>query len=217
MVPKAEWSAVLDKVLKSRRSVRFFKPDIPSRKLIKEVISAGLLAPYAAQALGDEKDFRRFVVIPRDSRTMSLVAERIRSRVRTMYEELKREMADKPLLQTKAGPFADKLGTLSREGVIGVGTAPYYIVVAERKGIPPVEQQSLAHCLQNMWLKATSLGLGFHLVSATAQMSGDDDFCDMLGLPCDEFELNGCAVGYPIKAPPPASRPRVDKVTTWML
>ncbi|MGD0953085.1 MAG: hypothetical protein ABR985_11955 [Methanotrichaceae archaeon] len=35
------------------------------------------------------------------------------------------------------------------------------MVVAERKSFPPVEQQSLAHCLQNMWLKATALGLGF--------------------------------------------------------
>jgi len=50
---------------------------------------------------------------------------------------------------------------------------PYYIVVAERSGIPPAEQQSLAHCLENMWLKATALGLGFQLVSVTAQMGRD--------------------------------------------
>lgn len=57
-----------------------------------------------------------------------------------------------------------KIGT-----VPGVGPAPEFIVVAEKKGFPEVEQQSLAHCLENMWLKANALDLGFQLVSSTAK------------------------------------------------
>ena len=68
----------------------------------------------------------------------------------------------------KGSEIAKRLEAISKDGVPGVGTARYFIVVVERKGFPPVEQQSLAHCLQNMSLKANALDLGFYLVSATA-------------------------------------------------
>ncbi len=64
--------------------------------------------------------------------------------------------------------------------VPGVGTAPYFIIIAEKKGFLRVEQQSLAHCLENMWLKATALDLGFQLVFATAQLPENPSFCAML-------------------------------------
>ena len=133
-----------------------------------------------------------------------------------MSEQLSLKMQGDPALQSKAQRFAKRLEVISREGVPGVGTAPYFIVVAERKGFPPVEQQSLAHCLQNMWLKATALDLGFHLVSATAEMAKDKEFCDLLGIPFREFEINGCAVGYPSKQLPPAQRQDVEEVTRWI-
>ena len=51
--------------------------------------------------------------------------------------------------------------------------------------------------MENMWLKATALGLGFQLVSVTSQMSPDPEFCGVLGIPAGEWELMGCAIGYP--------------------
>ncbi len=47
------------------------------------------------------------------------------------------------------------------KGIPGVSTAPYFIIIAELRGIPPAEQESLAHVLENMWLKTTALNLGF--------------------------------------------------------
>ncbi|MGZ4847209.1 MAG: nitroreductase family protein [Halobacteriota archaeon] len=82
--------------------------------------------------------------------------------------------------------------------------------------MPPVEQQSLAHCLQNMWLKATAPGLGFQLVSVTAQMGQDKEFCSMLGVPDGEFGTNGCAIGYPVKRLQPVERSNARDVTTWI-
>ncbi len=125
-------------------------------------------------------------------------------------------MATNPYLQKKAAGFSQRLEQFAKRGVLGIGTAPYYVVVAERKGIPPVEQQSLAHCLQNMWLKATALGLGFHLVSFTAQMAEDGDLCGILDIRPGEFELNGCAMGYPKSVPPKPSRPAVNDATRWI-
>ena len=54
-------NAILDRILESRRSVRSFAPDIPPKEDIMKIIRAGLLAPYAAQAVAGQ-DFRRFFV-----------------------------------------------------------------------------------------------------------------------------------------------------------
>jgi nitroreductase len=79
-----------------------------------------------------------------------------------------------------------------------------------------VEQRSLAHCMQNMWLKSTALGLGFQLLSITAQMAEDKKFCDMLSICPGDFALDGCLIGYPGAIPPLAKRPQVDRVTKWI-
>ena len=212
---KDECIRFLDEVIESRRSIRSFKDDIPPTDAIKAIIRAGLFAPYAGAAV-DQRDSRRFVVLRKGSQAMTSAGEMMQRHIKAMSEQLSLKMQGDPALQSKAQKFAKRLEVISREGVPGVGNAPYFIVVAERKGFPPVEQQSLAHCLQNMWLKATALGLGFHLVSATAEMAKDNDFCNLLGIPLGEFEINGCAVGYPSKKQPPAQRQDVEEVTSWM-
>ena len=137
--------------------------------------------------------------------------------VQTMSADLEKGMQKDPSLRAKAAGFVRRLSMIRDGGVIpGIGTAPYYIVVAERKGFPPVELQSLAHCLENMWLKATALGLGFQIVSVTSQMSSDVAFCKILGMPAGDWELMGCAVGYPADELSPSIRPPVEDVTVWL-
>ncbi|MCX6583261.1 MAG: nitroreductase family protein [Candidatus Aminicenantes bacterium] len=81
-----------------------------------------------------------------------------------------------------------------------------------------VAAQSLSFCLQNMWLKATSLGIGFQLVSAAMQMDSDPDFCKLLSIPCGEYALDGCALGYPADTcqPPSVEYPTADKSVSWL-
>ena len=205
-----------DSILESRRSIRSFAPEIPSKDTIIQIIRAGLFAPYAGQAVAGEVYFRRFVVFKKDSQQIAKVNEIAKRQVKSMAEQLSRELPANLSLKNQGQEFVKRLERFAEEGVPGIGTAPYYIVVAERRGIPPVEQQSLAHCLQNMWLKATALGLGFQLVSATSQIAQDREFCSLLGIPYGEFGMNGCAVGYPKEGLPPASRPGVDEVTKWI-
>ncbi|MDD1752352.1 MAG: nitroreductase family protein [Methanotrichaceae archaeon] len=181
---------------------------------MKSILRAGILAPYASMAA--YKDFRRFVVVSRDSPLTPKIAELVRKRAAAVYQKLNDEMQRNAELKEKAQRFARRLEVVSREGIPAIGTAPYYIVVAERRGYPPVAQQSLAHCLQNMWLKTTSMGLGFQLISITAELAHDREFCDLLGIPFGEFELNGCALGYPAVEPTSASRPELDEVTRWV-
>ena len=155
--------------------------------------------------------------MPRGSKSMAAAAPLVMQEVTTMARELEKEMQESPALRAKAVMFVQRLAMIERAGnVPGIGTAPYYIVVAERKGFPPVELQSLAHCLENMWLKATALGLGFQIVSITSRMSSHPGFCSILGIPAGEWELMGCAVGYPTDELSPSIRPPVEDVTRWL-
>jgi hypothetical protein len=134
-----------------------------------------------------------------------------------MSEELEHAMKNDASLRAKAAGFVRRLALFRDKGyVAGIGTAPYYIIVAERRGFPPVELQSLAHCLENMWLKATALGLGFQIVSVTSQMSSNPAFCAIIGIPPGEWELMGCAVGYAADELSPSIRPPVEAVTAWL-
>jgi nitroreductase len=208
----------LDQILAERRSYRKFTPVFPPEDDIRRILHAGLLAPFAAAAVGNSRDyFRRFFVLRMGSASMKAAAPLVMEQVRIMAEDLEHEMETNPVVRKKASAFVQRLAMIEKAGTVpGIGTAPYYIVVAERKGFPPVELQSLAHCLENMWLKATALGLGFQLVSVTSQMSSHPGFCQILGIPAGEWELMGCAVGYPTDELSPSIRPPVEDVTTWL-
>jgi nitroreductase len=208
----------LDRILAERRSYRMFKPEFPPEDAIRRIIHAGLLAPFAAAAVGNSSEyFRRFFVMKLGSKSMNAAAPLVFEQVREMAARLKKEMEKDPEIRKLAGSFAQRLDAIQKMSrVPGIGTAPYYIVIAERKGYPPVELQSLAHCMENMWLKATALGLGFQLVSVTSEMSKNPEFCRILGINAGEWELMGCAIGYPKEELSPSIRPPVDDVTTWL-
>jgi nitroreductase len=208
----------LDQILAERRSHRAFRQEFPPEDEIRRILHAGLLAPFAAAAVGNSKDyFRRFFVMRRGSPSLNAVIPLVGDQVLRMAQGLEKDMEKNPGLRAKAGMFAQRLSMIRKSGIVpGVGTAPYYIVAAERKGFPPVELQSLAHCMENMWLKATALGLGFQLVSVTSQMSTDPAFCAILGIPPGSWELMGCAIGYSEDELSPSIRPPVDDVTRWL-
>ena len=207
-----ECNRQLDRVIESRRSVRSFTDDVPPRELIEQVLQAGLLAPYASAAIGSEELFRRFIVIEKGRDAMAAAADTIRRNITGAWEIIGKQAAGGGVVP----PFAKRLKAIADGAPIGFEDVPYYIVVAELKGVPPVEQRSLAHVLENMWLKATALGLGFRLISATTQQEGDPEFCALLGIPPGKFGLDGCCIGYPTEVPPPTKRPALEEVTTWL-
>ena len=60
----------LDQILADRRSYRMFTAESPKDDDIRRILHAGLLAPYAAAAVGGSKDyFRRFFVIKKCSKS----------------------------------------------------------------------------------------------------------------------------------------------------
>jgi nitroreductase len=216
--PFEQKNICLDQILAERRSYRMFKPEVPPKSDIERIIHAGLIAPYAAAAVGGSKDyFRRFFVMEKESKSIRAVIPFVMEEVDRMTTGLESQMEKDPRLREKAVSFVGRLSQIRKMGrVPGIGTAPYYIVVAERRGFPPVELQSLAHCMENMWLKATALCLGFQIVSVTSQMSDNPAFCKVLGIPPGEWALMGCALGYPQEELPPSIRPPVENVTIWL-
>lgn len=209
------YNQALDNIIESRRSIRKFKLDVPPRELVEKIIQAGLLAPYSGLAVS-MRDFRRFIVFTRDSKSTAQAAVLLKRRILALFKELNGQVQQNTFLREHGQAFLENLKVMSQRGVPNIGKAPYYIVVAEQKGIPPVEQRSLAHCMQNMWLKATALGLGFQLLSVTAQMAEDREFCSLLDIPLGQFALDGCLVGYGDMSPPPPKRPSAREVTRWV-
>jgi len=206
----SEHSAALDVIIRARRSVRAFSATPSTKEAVEAIIQAGLLAPFGALAVAGKPDFRKVFVIRNATASMEAVSKSMKNRMARLADEL----------ETKAGsvPFVQNLRRIGRHGVPGVGSAPYFIVVGERKGVPAVAAQSLCYCLQNMWLKATSLGIGLQLISATSQMDSDPDFCGLLGIPAGEYALDGCALGYPADTyePPPVEYPVPSKSVIWL-
>ena len=209
-------SQVFDEIIMSRRSVRFFKDQFPSKEDIEDILNAGMMAPYAAQSVGENEDFRQFFVFKKGSESMEIAGNLMGRKAEQGLNHFKQMIAEKPFLKSTVQSFIEKLQNFVDNGVLGVGTAPYFVVVAELRGVPPVEQESIAHCLENMWLKATELKLGFHLVSLTSQMTEDEEFMKLLQIPVGKYGINGCAIGYPAMDTPPVPRPDTKKVTKWI-
>jgi nitroreductase len=197
--------AAIRQVVGARRSIRSFGDAVPAREALEEILAAGLAAPYAAAMAPGAALDRRFFVLPRGSAALQAAAA-------TMKAHAVEALGAGEL----PAPLRARLAPVAQGRMPGVGTAPYYVVVAERGSMLAVQQQSLAHALENMWLMATALGLGMHLVSVTSTMSDDPAFCHILGLPVSEFALNGCAIGVPEQAAEVRPLPDVDSVTRWL-
>jgi len=206
---------VLDDVLLSRRTTRNFLPDALSIEHVNAVIAAGYLAPYASMTGLSKDETRRFIVLRNGTENMSTARESIRLQIQRNAKKLGLASMFIPSLRKKGKTFSKRLNEMSKTGIPSMGVAPVYIVVAERKGFPPVEKQSIAHVMENMWLKATALGLGFQLISATGMMSKDKEFMSLLGLKIGDYELGGCLIGYPKSPAQKSEKPDISKVTTW--
>lgn len=211
-----EANAVLDGIIAARRTIRAFSAENPPREAIEQLIKAGLQAPYAALAVAGREDFRRFLVFTQGTPAMAEAGRLIQQAVRRRLEEALRARGRAPVPGDPGFAYLDRMKGLAENGHPSLKSAPYFIVVAEYQGFPPVGLQSLAHALENMWLKAAALGLAFQLVSVTESMAEDKEFVRLLGLPSGEFVLDGCVVGYPAADPPPVKRPDMNAVTKWL-
>ncbi|WP_055069984.1 nitroreductase family protein [Clostridium massiliamazoniense] len=210
-------SDALEDILKARRSVRLFSTIPPDKKDIEQIIQAGLIAPFASVPAKGKRDFRKIIIIPTDSNAMTKIESIIKVVSLKHFGEMKEKnaMASSVMKKLESGDVTDLFGN-----------APYLIIAAERKGkgFPftyETEQSiSLSYCMYNMWLKATSLKIGFKLVSIFVhlKLGNNKEFCELLGIQCGEYAIDACAIGYPDDKYklPQVNYPNYESNTTWL-
>ncbi len=118
-------------------------------------------------------------------------------------------------------PFVQIIKQISTNSIAQLSKdVPYLIIAGERKGVPPIAAESLSYCMQTMWLKATTLKIGFRPVTFVLhlRLGDDDEFCQLLGIPCGEYALDGCALGYPADnyQPRQVNYPDFETNVTWL-
>jgi nitroreductase len=209
-------SKTFEQVIKTRRSVRNFTTEIPNIENVNEIIKSAIYAPYGSATGIALTKIRKIYVFKQDTENMKKVREIMHSQLKHNSRKLNIILSLFPFLKKKMKPFAERVKSISEKGIPSLKIAPYFIVIAEKKGFPAVEKQSIAHALENMWLTATSLGLGFQLISAVGTLSGNKEFLELLNLPKDQYALEGCVIGYPVYYSKEIKEFELDSYVTWL-
>ena len=205
-------SVALDEVMRARHSVRAFSPAPLEKEDVNQIVRAGLIAPYAAMAVVGKPDFRKFFVIPADSPVRGKVKDLIVSRFPKYVEEIERSAGPTPFVKMLKGGGPRMAGSLFDK--------PCIVVAGERWGVPAIAPESMSYCIENMWLKATSLKIGFQLLTVIPGMKlgNDREFCQLLGLQPGDYYLDGFALGYPASdyKQPPIKYPDFESSVKWV-
>lgn len=191
-----EDSKVLDKILEARKTCRAFSDEVPTDEEIKAVIDAALVSPYASIDSKAVTPFRHFYVIKKDDPRMEIYDRCIKEQSQLDLDKRLVEEKEEEFLLENGKPVKKLWGNVAKNGESTFPNPPCVIIVAEWRGARRAERQSLAHLMQNMWLKATSLNLNFQIISVTENMVSNKSFCDMLGLPLDRYGFHACVLGH---------------------
>ncbi len=183
----------LDYILSQRRSWREFSDVEVEAEKIESIIEAGRLAPFAGLVQRNTDVFRHFFVVHKDSEAAKVIKELVQDGRKAEVVRIKEEGLD-----LKYPDVAKMVAGMSQQPANDVFVCPWLVIVAERGGLPQREAVCLGYVLENMWLKATELGLGFKISSGVADIHNTDALKELLGLPANEtYAFDACNIGYP--------------------
>jgi nitroreductase len=211
-----ETAKTVSAVIRARRSTRHFTGAVPPVEDMDEILQSAILAPFGGETGIPLKEIRKVFVFSQGTQSMNRARELLIGQVRRNSRKIGIVLFCLPFLRKRILPFSRRIGMLAKEGIPGLREAAYYVILAERKGFPPVEKQSIAHAMQNMWLTATAQGLGFELISATGIMSKNKRFMQLLGLRTGDYVIDGCVIGVPKTAPEPREEYHAEDFVTWI-
>ena len=171
----------------TRRSIRSFKPDMPSDEEIKTVVEAARFAPS-----GMGRQTWHFVVV-RNKDWIARMNERVYSYVNDSH----------------------KSSNADRNGAKGYSCnyhSPVFIIASADPQYS-TSRDDCACALQNMFLAARAIGLGTCWIN---QLGGENcekirDLLTEVGVPENDMVYGCCALGYPDDEPSPR-RERSDSV-----
>ena len=118
---------------------RKFTREIPADEQVESILHAGLHAPFAAAAVGDNRDyFRRFVVIRNGSKAMKELSPLVFESVLATAGDLEQATAKNAQLREQAAGFINRLAMIKTMGMVpGVGRPPFILSLPKRKGSRP--------------------------------------------------------------------------------
>ncbi len=210
----------LTEIIQSRRTIRSFMTEIPPIEYIKEIIQSAMFAPYGGATGLSVNEIRKIFVFSQHTESMEKAREILRSQLKKKARKMNMLLILLPFLRKKMQPFSNKLDALSKHGIPSLYEAPHFIIIVEKKrvppGYPPIEKQSIAHAMQNMWLTATNLGLGFQLITETGILSQNKEFLKLLGLSQANYAIDGCVIGFPKTSPERREDITIDNSATWI-
>ncbi len=207
--------ATLEQIIRSRRSIRTFSGQVPD-EILRKIVESAVYAPYAAGTGIPLQEIRKVFVFRQDSEAMTQARSLIEKQLRKAAFGIGLGVRLLPFLTKKMQFFAKRIKSTAEHGIPSLREGAFYIVVAEKKGFPPVEEQALAHVMQNMWLTATAYEVGFQLLSVTGALAKNKQFMQMLGLPLKEWALAGCVVGKPTHQPQTVRERDTEYFIHWM-
>jgi len=190
--------------IKSRRSIKKFRPDPVERDKIEKVIEAGLWAPS-----GQNQQPCRFIVISDKELLDEVEAELYR--VCSVVKKLRPVAALlRPELRGEKGKRAVK--SIRERAFHG---APVLIMIGAMKDSSSTYHKDSAMAAQNMMLAAHALGLGSCYMGWIGALNQSAAMKKKLGIP-PGFEITGGIVlGYGDVTPKPPPRKTIEETTTW--
>lgn len=189
-------SLLFDRILDARWTCRSFEDTIPAKADIDAVIHAGIIAPFPFICEKDVTPFRHFFVLLKGDPKLAVIDRLIREQAQQELDHLRKEKETDAFLKENSGKVENLYGGVAKNGATVFPDPPCLIILAEWRGARRAERQSLAHMIQNMWLKATVLNLDFNLISLIESMVDNREFCDLFGLPVGQYGFHGCVLGY---------------------
>lgn len=190
--------------IENRRSIRKYKDTPVSRRMVEEVIRAGILAPSAMNAQP-----WRFVVATGESKEDVM---------KVMEQGLEREKIE-PLLPDHTNHITGVGRTMSvmRQAPVVIfivnEQAPDFSreLTNQERIMEIFHTQSIGAAIENMALTAADMGLGTLWIGHT--FFAQKELCQWLGVKGQH--IAALTLGYPDESPAPRPRKGLDEVTEW--
>ena len=188
--------------IKTRRSTRRMKADLPPKDLIEQLVEAGRLAPS-----GSNSQTTHFIVI-----TKKEVLDELAGIVQAAFAA----MDDDPGAYVS---LRNSIKAAKRGNYAFHYNAPVLIVTANKKGYGNAIADS-ACALENMMIAANALDLGSCWINQLHWLDGDAAiraYLEKLGLSGDETITGGLILGYGFDGAPVRSElKRTGNPVTWV-
>jgi nitroreductase len=206
----------LHHLMRTRRSVRRFRPAMPERAVIESILASAITAPSAS----NKQPWRFLVVENRDviSRMAAAVREavdRIAVAVEPQFEAAFRSYGDY-FTRFELAPLV--IVALSQPLTLLTTLTGPRLADDDRRRVVAMERDSgligTSMAMQNLLLAAHAAGLGAS--GMTGPLVATDGIREILHVPQTWHIAAVVPIGYPDEEPTPTERKSVDHVTRWV-